>query len=232
MQYKLIYHTLSGICRAIWAAFAEKKLDLELAVIEPWNPPKELLMLNPAGEIPVLIGRVDPKGAEDSDIAAIIGFMPILEYLEETYPSPKLLPSHPIERAEVRRLCTWFSDKFTREVTDYLTGEKLIKRLSRAGTPQSDRLRAGKGNLAQHMGYVNGLCETRNWLAGEAMSFADLTAAAHLSVLDYSGDVPWDSFPEAKLWYARVKSRPCFRNLLAERLAGIPPVDHYDNLDF
>lgn len=251
-QHKLIYHALSGDCRSIWAIFAEKKVHLDLVQIEPWNPPAELIALNPAGEIPVLIGRAKPMegmegdsgggdrteshsetdGEPEGEISAIVGFMPILEYLEEIYPSPRLLPPNPLERAEMRRLCAWFSDKFTREVTEYLTGEKLIKRLSRAGTPQSDRLRAGKANLGQHMRYVNALCESRKWLGGEAMSFADLTAAAHLSVLDYSGDVPWDSFPEAKLWYARIKSRPCFRGILGERLAGIPPVEHYDNLDF
>jgi glutathione S-transferase len=36
----------------------------------------------------------------------------------------------------------------------------------------------------------------------------------------------------AKTWYARVKSRPSFRPLLAETLAGIPPSETYANLDF
>jgi glutathione S-transferase len=72
----------------------------------------------------------------------------------------------------------------------------------------------------------------RNWIAGEQMSYADLAAAAHLSVADYLSDVPWTEDEAAKSWYARVKSRPSFRPLLSEMLAGIPPAAHYANLDF
>jgi glutathione S-transferase len=51
-------------------------------------------------------------------------------------------------------------------------------------------------------------------------------------VLDYLGDVPWEKHPEAKLWYARIKSRPSFRPLLQDRLSGLRPAAHYDDLDF
>jgi glutathione S-transferase len=64
------------------------------------------------------------------------------------------------------------------------------------------------------------------------MSYADLAAAAHLSVVDYLGDVPWDEDEAAKAWYARVKSRPSFRPLLADTHAGIPPSKTYADLDF
>ena len=46
------------------------------------------------------------------------------------------------------------------------------------------------------------------------------------------GDVPWDKHPTAKVWYAKIKSRPSFRPLLADRLPSIRPVSHYDDLDF
>ena len=64
------------------------------------------------------------------------------------------------------------------------------------------------------------------------MSLADLTAAAHLSVADYLGDVDWDKWEEAKTWYMRVKSRPCFRTLLKDRIGGLAPPPYYDKLDF
>jgi glutathione S-transferase len=44
--------------------------------------------------------------------------------------------------------------------------------------------------------------------------------------------VPWAEFPEAKAWYARLKSRPAFRPLLAERVPGFTPPDNYADLDF
>jgi glutathione S-transferase len=73
---------------------------------------------------------------------------------------------------------------------------------------------------------------TRDWLAGDSLSYADLAAAAHLSVVDYLGDVPWNEDDAAKAWYARIKSRPSFRPLLADTLAGIPPSQTYADLDF
>ena len=58
------------------------------------------------------------------------------------------------------------------------------------------------------------------------------TAAAHLSVLDYQGDVDWSTSPAARDWYARIKSRPCFRPLLSDRVPGFTPPEHYADLDF
>ena len=72
----------------------------------------------------------------------------------------------------------------------------------------------------------------RDWLAGERMSYADLAAAAHLSAVDYLGDVPWNEDEIAKNWYARIKSRPSFRPMLAETLPGVPPSETYADLDF
>ena len=64
------------------------------------------------------------------------------------------------------------------------------------------------------------------------MSYADLAAAAHLSCVDYLGDVPWEEDEAARAWYARIKSRPSFRPLLSDRIPGMAPSAHYDNLDF
>jgi glutathione S-transferase len=72
----------------------------------------------------------------------------------------------------------------------------------------------------------------RDWLAGGRLSLGDFAAAAHLSVIDYFGDVPWSDFGAVKVWYSTIKSRPCFRPLLADRWPGLVPAGHYDDLDF
>ena len=89
-----------------------------------------------------------------------------------------------------------------------------------------------RANLRHHLGYIGHLADRRRWLAGDEMSFADLAAAAHLSAVDYLGEVPWDRYPAAKTWYMRLKSRRSFRPLLADRVAGFAPPPHYDDLDF
>ena len=74
--------------------------------------------------------------------------------------------------------------------------------------------------------------ETREWLAGPNLSLADFAAAAHLSCLDYIGDVDWRLSRATKDWYARIKCRPGFRTLLADRVPGLTPPAHYVDLDF
>ena len=140
------------------------------------------------------------------------------------------------ERIEVRRLMSWFNDKFFEEASEPLVTEKVYKRFMKpeqgGGAPSTDVLRAAKANVRYHLAYIGWLARTRNFLAGDQLTFADLAAAAHLSTLDYLGDVPWSEDDAAKAWYARIKSRPSFRPLLAEWMSGVPASAHYVDLDF
>ena len=138
----------------------------------------------------------------------------------------------PAARAETRRLVAWFDEKFHREVTQHLAGEKLTRRVSANAAPDSRALRAGRDNIHNHLQYITWLTERRSWLAGEHLTLADLSAAAHLSLVDYSGDVPWDDHPLSKEWYVRIKSRPSFRCLLKDTVQGVPPAPVYTDLDF
>ena len=155
----------------------------------------------------------------------------ICEYLEETH-AGTLLGKTPLDRAETRRLISWFDHKMQTDVTNLLVGEKAIKRLCGQGEPDSAVIRAGCLNLRGHLDYIGWLTERRNWLAGDMLTLADLAAGANLSVLDYMGDVPWDRYPLAKEWYARLKSRPAFRSILGDHIPGFPPPSHYADLDF
>ena len=148
----------------------------------------------------------------------------------------RLLPSSMGERIEVRRLMAWFNEKFFEEVSNPLVTERIYKRFMSegdgGGAPATDVIRAAKANVRYHLAYIGWLAQTRNFLAGEQLTYADLAAAAHLSAIDYLGDVPWIEDEAAKAWYARVKSRPSFRPLLSEWLAGVPASRTYVDLDF
>lgn len=219
-----LYHlALSPYSRKVRLVLGEKGMPFSLQVEKVWERRTEFLAINPAGQVPVLV--LD-DGRAIADSAAIS------EYLDEIVPEPPLLGRDPVERAEVRRLCAWFDLKFDREVGRNLVYEKLMKRFMGGGSPSADRIRAGQANIRYHLDYIGFLAERRNWLAGPRPSLADLTAAAHLSCLDYIGDVPWADHRDAKDWYARVKSRPCFRSLLQDRIPGTPPPRHYADLDF
>jgi glutathione S-transferase len=219
---RLLHFPLCPFSRKVRLVLGEKEVGFEHEAIEPWACRDALLMVNPAGELPVI---------EDRD-RVIADSNAICEYLEETQRGTSLLGRTAGERAETRRLIAWFDGKFVRDVTDRVWREKVIRRLRDRSTPDSSTVRTGLANVHEHLAYVSHLFDQRNWLAGESLSLADITAAAHFSVLDYLGDVPWDKHPAAKLWYSRIKSRPSFRPLLADRLASIRPVRHYDDLDF
>ncbi len=219
---RLHHFPLCPFSRKVRIVLHEKEEEPDLETVEPWHQQRELAALNPAAEVPVL----EDRGCVISDSGAIC------EYLDETRPEPRLLGRNLMERAEIRRLVAWFDVKFSREVTDLVWREKLIRRMKGNGTPNSAAVRAGLANIHAHLEYIGFLFDRRNWLGGEALSLADIAAAAQLSVLDYLGDVPWDAHPGAQIWYARIKSRPSFRPLLQDRLPCLKPAPQYDDLDF
>lgn len=232
-MHKLTHYRLCPHSRSIRLVLGELELAVEEFEERPWNLGKGFLSLNPAGELPVLEIDAGP---------VLCGTYAISEYIaEELKRHPKdnlavpLFPGSREDRAEVRRLVEWFHGKLHRDVTRELLFEKVYARLEPGNsghTPDADILRTARSNLRYHMSYVGHLAHGRNWLAGEDLSFADLAAAAHLSTIDYFDEVPWEAFPQTKDWYARIKSRPSFRPLLADRVAGTPPPRHYINLDF
>lgn len=221
---RTLYHLpLSPFCRKVRLALAEKRIPFELRVERVWERRPEFESMNPACTVPVLL---EENGFAVSDSYAIC------EYLDEAYPDVSLFGRTIGERAEVRRLVAWFDCKFHSEVTRNLLFEKQMKRMLGRGNPDAGALRAGYQNMKPHMEYLGWLAENRAWLAGPQISLADFTAAAHLSCLDYIGDVKWELSDATRDWYARVKSRPCFRALLADRVSGLTPPEHYSNPDF
>lgn len=219
-----LYHTpLSPTCRKIRVMLREKEIDFDLVEEDVWERNIAFFKLNPAGEVPVLVAE---KGQ------VVCGSYAISEYLEEAFPEVQFFGNSLDEKAEVRRIVEWFDHKFDREVSQNVLFEKVFKRLMGYGEPSSDALRAGKKNMAYHLDYIAYLLKDRNWLSGDYLTLADITAAAYLSCLDYLGDVSWDQHSAVKEWYALIKSRPSFRAILEDRVTGFRPPAHYTNPDF
>ena len=219
---RLYHFPLSPFCRKVRLTLAEKKLEVELVEERYWEASPDFLRRNPAGKVPVL--RVDQKVMSESQA--------ICEYLEEAIPTPALMPRDVDARSEVRRICAWFDDKFHDEVTSKLLYERVNKKVMGHGYPDSKNVKFGAGRIKYHLDYMAWLLDQRRWLAGNEMSLADFTAAAHLSCLDYISDVDWNRNATVKDWYAKIKSRPSFRTLLADQIPGFPPPAHYADLDF
>ncbi len=219
---RLFHVPLSPYCRKVRLSLGEKKLELELVEERYWEQDADFMRRNPAGKVPVL--KMD--GLMMSESAAIC------EYIEEKHPEPSLLPKDPEGRFEVRRLVSWFDDKFHSEVTSKLLYERVNKKLMGQGYPDSKNVKAGARAIKFHLDYMDWLLEQRRWLAGDKMSLADFAAAAHFSSLDYISDIDWNRNENVKDWYAKIKSRPAFRSILADQVPGFIPPAHYADLDF
>ncbi len=219
---RLFHVPLSPFCRKVRLSLAEKKIEVELVEERYWEADPDFLRRNPAAKVPVL--KLDGRTMAES--AAIC------EYLEETRPDPSLMPTDPEARYEVRRLVGWFDDKFHTEVTSKLLYERVNKKIAKAGYPDSTNVKAGAKAIKYHLDYMAWLLDHRRWLAGDVMTLADFAAAAHLSALDYISDVDWNRSEVVKDWYAKIKSRPAFRSILADQIPGFRPPPHYADLDF
>ena len=207
-------------------ARGEARVEFTETVVRPWEDGCPVATLNPSGMPPVLQVAVAGGALTLCEPAAILG------WLEDRSTEPFLMPTDPAERAETRRLTAWFERRFNDEVNAVLLHERMEKPLLRLGPPEARALRAGREALKAHLTMLEGLLATRDALTGRRITRADMVAAAHLSVLDYFGEVAWGTYPALKTWYMKLKSRPCFRPLLADRFPGVQPAAWYHDLDF
>jgi len=222
----LHHFTLDPFSRQVRLALGEKRLPFKEVIERYWERPEGLGALNPSGVPPVLVEGKGGVGVVVCESRAI------LEYLEEQYPERALLSPEPQARADARRWQQWFDRKFDYEVNGLLLHEKMEKRLLGLGAPELSALRRGREMLRLHFQALEEALDAHDWLAGGGFGLGDIAAAAHVSVIDYLGEAPWQDFRNVRTWYAKVKSRPSFRTLLTDRQAGLPPAPHYDDLDF
>lgn len=220
---RTLYHfPLCPFSRKVRVLLKEKGLKFELVEEKVWQQRASFAALNPAMQVPVL--------QENNDFA-LPEYYAITEYLEEQYPEKPMITGNIAERAEIRRVASWFDNKFYHEVSRYQLKEKVI-RYHTGGSPSTEVLRASKHNVATHLDYIAFLTEDRRYLAGDTFSLADITAAAHISMVDYLSGINWRYHPRAKEWYALIKSRPSFRPLLEDRVKGFNPPEYYSDPDF
>ena len=206
--------TLDPGCREVRLVLGEKRLVCDLA--DPHTHDGHM-------EVPQLH---DETGIS-LPYASVIG-----EYLEEAYPEITLLGEDTLKRAEVRRLWRLFSGEMGERITRPILFEKVYKQMSGQGGPDSQVLIRASQAKNYFLEEITNLYHQRHWLAGSHYSFADVAAAAQISILDYLKMIDWRAFPVVRDWYALVKSRPSMASILADRVQGFPPPPHYSDPDF
>jgi len=212
---RLVHIMMSPSCRVARLVLGEKRMTYGSEI-----------SLEATAHLPVLV---------EDDGTALSGMWAIIDHAEGLHPETPLFPEDPDQRAEVLRLFDWAMTNFHEEITRRIVFEKASRGQtgSLANRPPSmETIRQGRIALAATLVMLGNLAEERGYLAGRDVSLADLALAAHLSALDYFGEIPWaDNKPIAE-WYMRMKSRPSFRTVLSDRIPGQPPAMHYAELDF
>jgi len=206
---------LSPSCRLARLIVAEKRVACDPVMADDARNP-----------LPVFI---------DMDGTRAEGVWAILDHLEGNYPENPLAPADDAARRDSLRWLDWAMGPFHEQVTQRIVYEKAGQRFTGAPSrrvPDMNMVRAGREELKVALAAIGRAAETHGNLAARESSLGDLAVAAHLSALDYFGEVPWSDFPAASEWYGRLKSRPSFRSLLGDRVPGQPPVSHYADLDF
>jgi len=212
---RLIHLMLSPSCRLARLMVGEKRVACDPALSD-----------DPRQGMPVLV---------DLDGSRAIGVWAILDHLESNFPDHPLAPADDTARREALRWLDWAMGPFHEAVTQRIVYEKAAPKYTGAGfsrAPDMNVIRAGRAELKEALGAIGAAAERNGNLACRETTLGDLGVAAHLSALDYFGEVPWGDFPAAQEWYVRMKSRPSFRSILADRVPGQPPVSHYAELDF
>ncbi|MGZ5923130.1 MAG: glutathione S-transferase family protein [Rhizomicrobium sp.] len=212
---KLIHLTLSPASRLARLMVGEKRLSCDPIASD-----------DPSAHLPVFV-ELDGSRCE--------GLWAIVDHLEGTYPDHPLTPEDPLQRAEVLRWLDWAMGTLHDQVTRRIVFEKGAQRFTGAASrsaPDMNVIRQGREALRVMLKIIGQAAETNGNLAIRECTLADLAVAAHLSALDYFGEIPWTDYPQAAEWYVRIKSRPSFRTLLADRVPGQPPTMTYAELDF
>lgn len=212
---RLIHLMLSPSCRLARLMVGEKRIACDPALSE-----------DPRQTMPLFL---------DMDGTRAEGVWAILDHLESNYPDTPLAPSDDNVRRMALRWVDWAMGPFHEQVTQRIVYEKAAPKHTGASfsrTPDMNVIRAGREQLKLALAEIGQAAERNGNLAARECTLGDLAVAAHLSALDYFGEAPWSDFPAASEWYVRIKSRPSFRSILADRVPGQPPVSHYAELDF
>ena len=205
---KLYEHPLSAYAMKVKIALNEKSLDYETAIPEGMSAGTaggEFVNANPRAEVPTLV---------DGDFRVFDSTV-ILEYIEEKWPHPPLLPKTPAERARVRMIEDVMDTQY--EPNNWGTFEVL--RYQRATGELADELVAcGKRNIEQLQAWLDRELGNRPWFNGEAFGWGDLSVIPYLNRSAGYGYLP-PKGSKLLAWFERVNQRDSVAKVKAQMQA-------------
>src|SRR3954452_21737627 len=180
---RLVHLLLSPPSRFARLLVAEKRLTFDPVVPDDMN-----------AQLPVFT---------DMDGTRAVGLWAIVDHLEGGYPEHPLTPEDSAARAESLRLLDWAMSTLHENATRKIVYEKASQRFTGAAAkraPDMDAIRSGREALKVALQQIGASADTHGYLAARECTLGDLAVAAHISALDYFGEIPWAEFPPATEW--------------------------------
>ena len=165
----------------------EKGMDFEIRDIDLYNKPEDISVMNPYGQVPILVER--DRILYESNI--------INEYIDERFPHPQLMPADPVMRARTRL----FLYNFEKELFDH------IKDIESDDEQRADKARITvRDNLTQ----LVPIFAKQNYLLGDDYSMLDVAVTPLLWRLDHYGIVLQNQASPILKYAERLFSRPLY----------------------
>jgi len=190
-------HPLSPYAQKVKISLDEKGVTYETrmpAAIGSGQPDLEFLKANPRGEVPALID--DGFAVFDSTI--------ILEYIEDKWPSPAMLPKDPKARSVARTIEEVMDTHF--EPINWGMGE--IKWFKRAEGEHARAIEAKASKQARGIyEWLSRQLGDRQWFNGDTFGWGDLSVVPYLNGATANGFPP-DKGSKLSQWLMRANQRP------------------------
>lgn len=208
MALRLFEHPLSPYARKVKLVLYEKGIPVERVFIDPNTPTEErdyqeFVLASPRLEVPALV-----DGA-----TRVFESRVIVDYIEERWPDPPLMPHTPAERARVRMLETLCDGPI--EAIHWGLMELVVFRRA-----EGERAEALRGRAAEQLERVWARLErelgSRDWFGGERFGRADATVWPYLGSEAAFGFPLPDRFPRLRDWQARCGARESVKREGAE----------------
>ncbi len=169
----------------------EKGMDFEIRDIDLYNKPEDISVMNPYGQVPILVER--DLILYESNI--------INEYIDERFPHPQLMPADPVMRARTRL----FLYNFEKELFIHVAALE-----DRATKSDEKRLNAARAAIRDRLSQLAPLLLKNKYMLGEEFSMLDVAMAPLLWRLDHYGiELPKTAAPIQK-YGERIFSRPAY----------------------
>jgi RNA polymerase-associated protein len=202
----LLYeHPLSSYAQKVKIALREKRVDFKAELPGDFGTGRTdgpFAAINPRVEVPVLIDG--PTQIFESTV--------IMEYIEERWPEPPLLPREPAARAFARVTEDVCDTQY--EAVNWGFGEILWFR--RATGALADTLKAQAAQQTKVLqDWLSGRLGAADWFGGERFGWADAAAAPMVNRSVHYRLGPQPSSPLAR-WHQRIRERPSVAATFAE----------------